>query len=295
MLYWQEKKEKEVNEENIYSRARSTDIEQTSYVLLAMMEMEGEKSIDKVVPIVRWLSKQRNTLGGWSSTQDTVLAMQALSTFARLTYTPGANMIVSLTTNNLQHSVEINEDNQMVLQRVENIPVPSTLRVQGTGKGCALVQTNVKYNVKKLRQKKSFALDVSIEPIDEPIDDENRRKSCRSQRIKVCAWNWGDEESNMAIIDVRMVSGFTADEAELSEVLKSDHLNVKDIEVMEKSVVFYVRKIGRKAVCVKFRVDQTNTVRGAKHAPIKVYDYYDTTKSHTTMYKFTRTQCQGKK
>ena len=39
------------------------------------------------------------------------------------------------------------------------------------------------------------------------------RKSCRSQTLKVCArWLGEGKESNMAIIDVRMISGFTANE-----------------------------------------------------------------------------------
>ena len=37
--------------------------------------------------LLRWLTNQRNAYGGWRSTQDTVVSLRALSTFAvRLGY-----------------------------------------------------------------------------------------------------------------------------------------------------------------------------------------------------------------
>ena len=72
MKHWEEPKDED--DENRatnrwYYQARSTDIEQTAYVLLAMLEKHGKEAISDAIPIVRWLSKQRNGLGGWSSTQ----------------------------------------------------------------------------------------------------------------------------------------------------------------------------------------------------------------------------------
>ena len=71
MMHWEEQKSEDEKKENerFYYQARSTDIEQTAYVLLAMLENGGGSTISEAVPIVKWLSKQRNGLGGWSSTQ----------------------------------------------------------------------------------------------------------------------------------------------------------------------------------------------------------------------------------
>ena len=72
MKHWEEPKEeddKNTTPSWWYYQARSTDIEQTAYALLAVLEMGGKGAISDSVPIVRWLSKQRNGLGGWSSTQ----------------------------------------------------------------------------------------------------------------------------------------------------------------------------------------------------------------------------------
>ena len=83
MRHWEEPKEEE--DENRapfrwYYQARSTDIEQTAYILLAMLEKDGKGAISDTIPIVRWLSKQRNGLGGWSSTQVSLLEYSSLFT-----------------------------------------------------------------------------------------------------------------------------------------------------------------------------------------------------------------------
>ena len=70
MKHWEEgNTKKEPESKGYYYKARSTDIEQTSYVLLAILTKGGRNAVSEAVPIVRWLSKQRNSLGGWSSTQ----------------------------------------------------------------------------------------------------------------------------------------------------------------------------------------------------------------------------------
>lgn len=70
MIHWEEPKEKEDKKQTFwYYTARSTDIEQTAYALIAKLTLTGKKTTSDNIPIVKWLSKQRNGLGGWSSTQ----------------------------------------------------------------------------------------------------------------------------------------------------------------------------------------------------------------------------------
>ncbi len=48
----------------------------TSYVLLSLVKLGSNQDLLKARSIVRWLSKQRNSEGGFVSTQDTVVALQ---------------------------------------------------------------------------------------------------------------------------------------------------------------------------------------------------------------------------
>lgn len=70
LMYWQEKQEVSKPNDNPwwrpYYRPRSADIEITAYALLAF---SLNKDISVGLAISRWLSQQRNSLGGYSSTQ----------------------------------------------------------------------------------------------------------------------------------------------------------------------------------------------------------------------------------
>ena len=54
-----------------YYRAPAADIEMTAYALLTyvLRADEDPSLIGQAMPIVRWLTKQRNALGGFASTQ----------------------------------------------------------------------------------------------------------------------------------------------------------------------------------------------------------------------------------
>ena len=55
------------------------NVEMTSYVLLTLVKLGSNQDLLKARSIVRWLSKQRNSEGGFVSTQDTVVALQVNS------------------------------------------------------------------------------------------------------------------------------------------------------------------------------------------------------------------------
>lgn len=67
---------------------RTTDIEITSYILLALLHTPGH-----YLPIAKWLLKQRNNHGGFKSTQDTVVGLQALVKFAQISSTQNDTLL----------------------------------------------------------------------------------------------------------------------------------------------------------------------------------------------------------
>lgn len=60
-----------MEDETVWYRPQSADVETSAYALLTVLEMESSVSakIAAALPIVRWLSKQRNSRGGFGSTQ----------------------------------------------------------------------------------------------------------------------------------------------------------------------------------------------------------------------------------
>lgn len=52
------------------------NVELTSYVLLSLVQLKTKQDLLDASSIIRWLSTQSNSEGGFISTQDTVLALQ---------------------------------------------------------------------------------------------------------------------------------------------------------------------------------------------------------------------------
>ena len=83
--YWGEPKQPEKPREDWfyapYRQAKSTDIEQTAYGLMASIGKDDKSKAINNIDIVRWLSQQRNSLGGWSSTQVSTIILNLNACF----------------------------------------------------------------------------------------------------------------------------------------------------------------------------------------------------------------------
>jgi len=80
-LYWSDK-----TNSSDSSTKSSADLEITAYILLAKLQNLQPEEINKVIQMAKWINSQRNSLGGFYSTQDTVIALSALSKFATSFY-----------------------------------------------------------------------------------------------------------------------------------------------------------------------------------------------------------------
>lgn len=142
--------------------SKTLSIEVTSYGLLAMLE---SKRFTDGFPYFKWLLNQRNSKGGFISTQDTVLGLQALAKFAER---------ISFKDNNIQMVVKadkllnetthftVNPENALIYQSHE---LPSTVRainVTANGHGFALLQLSYHYHTNIVESDPSFKLKSTI-------------------------------------------------------------------------------------------------------------------------------------
>lgn len=105
------------NEPGTKRKSKTLDVEITSYGLLALLKAgrfaEG-------LPYFRWLLAQRNSQGGFEGTQDTVVGLHALATFADKIFSKDNNVQVTVKappTNETHFTV--NTENSLVLQSEE--------------------------------------------------------------------------------------------------------------------------------------------------------------------------------
>lgn len=64
---------------------------------------------DRCDEIVAWLSTQRNNLGGWDSTQDTVTALEAIILYTKIHKKQSQEMTVGIDSRHITKSIKIDQ------------------------------------------------------------------------------------------------------------------------------------------------------------------------------------------
>ena len=220
MKYWK-KEVKDVKEEAsfgrstwYYRRRSSVDVEMTSYAMLAFILAGYDQ---QTIPVMKWLVSQRNYRGGFQSTQDTVVGLQALSKLA--SKIPFSNNQMRITVNPTGQSFDLNSQNSLILQKAELPSSSRTFDVTASGNGFAILQISYKYNLDNSGKHPRFNL--------KPTVDSTSNKEFLN--LKVCTNFVPDsqnDKSNMAIMEVTLPSGFTFDNDHLTELMATKNVKV---------------------------------------------------------------------
>ncbi|XP_071492309.1 alpha-1-macroglobulin-like [Diadema antillarum] len=271
-----------------HCHADSSSVETTAYVLLAQLHQNWPvDGIDDVLPIVRWLNSQRNTLGGFSSTQDTVLGLQAVAQFAERMHDRNSALDLQIGLQAFKSGsrdltdeffFDIDNNNHLLLQREDLREVPADIWVSSRGSGCALFQAELLYNVPVVPpQRPLFNIKVAIAEWNgrSPSDPA----TCGDRTVLVCVRYAGNERwTGMAVMEIKMVSGFIPHEDSLETFRREDGdiIGLKRIDkyVNGKPLALYFYSFDSPYRCVPIKVKQDMIVKNAKSSVIKVYDYY---------------------
>nr|XP_025043911.1 CD109 antigen [Pelodiscus sinensis] len=191
---------------------RSVDIELAAYALLSHFQQDR---LSEGIPIMKWLSQQRNHLGGYSSTQDTIVALQALSIFGALITSRKTGIDLTVIGPSLEAPAmfSIDPQNRFLLQTKEITPMqPTAITVSAKGVGFAIFQLNIIYNVKhsatdrrrrSVQSQEAFDLDVVVK------DDKN---DINHLTLNVCTRYSGtgaSSKNGMVLMEVGLLSGFS--------------------------------------------------------------------------------------
>ncbi|OCT69759.1 uncharacterized protein LOC379686 isoform X2 [Xenopus laevis] len=268
-LHWERKPATVPSDLSYWSRAPSAEVELTSYVLLALLSGPN-KDLGKASEIVNWLSKQQNPYGGFSSTQDTVVALQALATYAEATFTDKGDVTVTVSSKTGFHQqFHVDHTNRLLLQKSSLSDIPGEFSVSVTGSGCVYVQTVLRYNIPPPRSDATFSVRVETQP------DKCPQGSLKVIKINITAQYTGSrEKSNMAVIECKMLSGFIPVKSSVRELEKSK--TIKRSEIQTDMVTLYLDELRHEPLHLSFMVEQDIVVKNLKPATIKVYDYYET-------------------
>ncbi|XP_015506829.1 alpha-2-macroglobulin-like protein 1 [Parus major] len=269
-LYWRRKGQAQKASEPSWAAAAPAEVEMTAYVLLAYLSQPSVSPADlgTASQIVQWLCKQQNPYGGFASTQDTVVALQALAKYATLTYGSNGDFTVTVTspTGTAQDFV-LDSSNRLVLQRAALPELPGTYGLRARGQGCALAQVTLRYNVPPPPSTGAFELRVETEPLP--------RTQNPQFLLRLWARYSGDRPvTNMVVIEAKLPSGYSPDKKSVVE-LKRQKL-VKKVEVQPDQVTIYLEQLSKEEETFSFRAQQDFLVSNLQPATVSLYDYYET-------------------
>ncbi|XP_035316209.1 alpha-1-inhibitor 3 isoform X1 [Cricetulus griseus] len=275
-IHWERPQKPMQSERSLYKpQAPSAEVEMNAYVLLTLLTAQPAptpEDLGVALHIVKWLTKQQNPHGGFSSTQDTVVALHALSKYGAVTFA-GSQKTPSVTiqsSGTFSRTLQIESSNRLLLQQVSLPDIPGDYDISVSGEGCVYAQTTLRYNMQLEKQESAFAVRVQTVPLT--CDNPKGRNSFRiSLEISYIG---SRPASNMVIVDVKMVSGFIPLKPTVKKLERSEH--VSRTEVSTNKVLLYVDQVTNQTLTFSFVIQQDIPVRNLQPAIVKVYDYYET-------------------
>ncbi|KAK2881129.1 hypothetical protein Q8A67_018397 [Cirrhinus molitorella] len=260
----------------------SLAVEISSYVLLAVLSTDSVTTADLVFAnrIVSWLVKQQNAYGGFSSTQDTVVALQALSLYATKVFSSDGSSTVTVHSAGDTHHFDVNQDNKLLYQEKQLQNVPAKYSIEVKGSTCVSVQVAQFYNIPTPTEAKTLSIDAKIE------GDCNTLGQNFILSFNV-TYDGLQKRTNMVIVDIKLLSGFTADTSMLGTTTGTYRSLVERVDAKDDHVIVYLKEVPLKIPKnYQIQMKQVLPVKNLKPAVVKVYDYYQTSDQSETEYSF---------
>ncbi|XP_063354633.1 CD109 antigen-like [Pelmatolapia mariae] len=257
----------------------SAQIEMASYVLLAHI---NRGSLFDGITQMKWLSTQRNHLGGYGTTQDTVVALQALASYAAFSGANAINLMVNVSSPESSSLFRINSTNYRTYQSQE-IPAENDLhlKIYMEGRGFATFQLNIFYHLERETFAENHQQAADEEAFSLRIDaadgsDRNHMMLSVCTRLK-------DSQliphTGMVILDVGLLSGFT-----LSPEAAVQSAVIRKVEAAPEKVILYLDSLNKSEVCINLPLVRNYKVAHVHDAVARIYDYYEPTRNAMSTY-----------
>ncbi|XP_016308319.1 pregnancy zone protein-like, partial [Sinocyclocheilus anshuiensis] len=181
------------------------------------------------------------------------------------------------------HHFDVNQDNKLLYQEKQLQNVPAKYSIEAKGSACVSVQVAQFYNIPTPTEAKTLSIDAKFEGDCKTLE----QNFILNFTVK---YHGPQETTNMLIVDIKLLSGFTADTSSLRTSFSSAVLAQKYVErvdTKEDHVIVYLTEIPKHiSMNYKMKMKQVLPVKNLKPAVVKVYDYYQTSDQSETEYSF---------
>lgn len=206
------------------AQPRSVDIEMTSYALLLILN----KDLTKAVKIAKFLVSQKNAFGGYGSSQDTVVGVKSLADFSvKFNAAAGTMNIVMTPDLGAVINAQVNPTNMVTLQSftLNNLARQLAVSTGAGSTGSAIVSLTCRF------------YEITDETKPRFVITHQFIRSCKNfLRSHVCLTyiaRDGDAESNMALVTMTLLSGYTYDS---DTVLDKNVVKVGEPNLISKDI-----------------------------------------------------------
>lgn len=244
----------------------TAQVENTAYATLALTKHGDKFNAGRAA---KWLVSQRNAYGGFGSTQDTVVALQALTEYSEESRTNVA-LRVKVSWESGEKELEVNSENFDVLQVVE-VPVGKEIEINAEGDGEAVVQVVKRFNLLQPEREGEEILKLSVDYDTDEVEVNDTVKVSAAVEFNPPIETM---KAEMVVMDISVPTGFAPVEETLDKVVM-EQKKIKRYEVAGRKVIFYIEGMeANERISFSFDVKALYPVK-AKGVSSEAYSYYD--------------------
>ncbi|MCL0065991.1 MG2 domain-containing protein, partial [Dehalococcoidia bacterium] len=212
---------------------QSAAIEATAYATLALIEHRDAFNASRAA---RWLVSQRNAYGGYGSTQDTVVALQALTEYSS-GLQADVDLRVTIAAGGEKKELLINRDNFDVLQVVE-VPVNEQVTINVSGKGEAIAQVVKRFNLPDATAGEEQILTINVDYDTTAVEVNDLIEVSVEIEFNPPV----PMEAGMVVLDISIPTGFAPVVDSVAGVVERQE-TIKRYEVAGRKVIFYIENM----------------------------------------------------
>ncbi|TST10017.1 Complement C5 [Bagarius yarrelli] len=246
------------------NRATAQSVETTVYMLLNTL-FRGDTAYSK--PIIQWLTDDQRYGGGFHSTQDSILTLEALTKYSNLVRRA-----------NLQMEVDVSYRKKGSIDRVtltQDKPVGKPIELR-----------TIYYETSDDNNNCNFDITVDVHPRDPNSQDP----ITLSPRIVACARykpqkNEVENEAGHTVMEINLPTGMSPIQEDLKRFRDGLESRISDYEIIDNQVVLQIDSIpSEEFYCVGFRIQEVFRTGMNSASVFKVYEYHDPDSQCTKFY-----------
>ncbi|XP_058842784.1 complement C5-like isoform X3 [Acipenser ruthenus] len=279
------------------NKATARMVETTSYALLTSLQYG---SVSYCNPIVSWLSDEQKYGGGFYSTQDTVIALEALTEYTLLAKCSSLDMVINAAyrkQGDLQR-FELTQAKPLA-KPVEVTKADDVIVSTGSSQGVSVVNLRTVY-YKTSDPDDSCVFDLKIQV----LQDDRALRSGPTRRIEACAKyvpgeNEALSESDLSVMEIYLLTGMEPVQEDLATLASGVDQLIADYAIEDGRVVIQLEYIpADQYLCVGFRVQELFKTGMASPALFKVFEFHAPDRQCSKLYTIEEEKlvklCQGK-